>query len=87
MRENIYSLQGCDTVCPAGVYLRLEPRFVPFSGFYYEVAGSIFLQHISKFLPDYTTPQLTENISYIYCSDNFKYRIKKGCDVSDTIQC
>lgn len=45
MRENIYRLQGCDTVCPASVYLRFGPRVIPFLGFYFEVAGRMFLQH------------------------------------------
>ena len=59
MRENIYCLQGCDTAFPTGMYLRFGPRIFPSSGFYLEVAG--------KFLPDYTTPQPTEKISYTGC--------------------
>jgi hypothetical protein len=74
MRENIYYLQGC---FPTSVYLRFGPRVVPFSGFYFEVAVRIFLQHVSKFLTDYTTSQPTENVSYIYCFGDFKYRIKR----------
>lgn len=42
MRENIYCLQGCDTVCPACLKLRFGPRVVPFSEFDFEVAGRVF---------------------------------------------
>ena len=79
MRENIYCLQGCDKACPTGMYLRFRPRVFPSSGFYLEVTG--------KFLPDYATPQSTENISYIYRSGNFKYRSKKKCHLTDTVEC